>query len=319
MQVHPEIAALRSDRFAQRCIQARMQAALSGWKRSEQVAQLAEDLAQYGAGAEISRCPSLAPIVSAHGDALALVNGWQAAMLGALNCEPLGEIPHIYRYSPGLSRMQLLASGRAALSVMAYERREAPAPAIPATALFVDGESYEVVLAGSASGTLHELDAGAAHPATVTSEPVHWTAGDRIILRNGECARQVTQVEGCMVVLQLTRTPPKPRPTREFRLSDGALLRRASGDKAASQRLMALAVLGAMEHAPARQAMSARALDRSEDSDVRWEAVRQALALDTAEGMGLLADIEARTGDPLQCAAADLHEQLLAAFAREPA
>ena len=117
-----------------------------------------------------------------------------------------------------------------------------------------------------------------------------------------------------MLVLQLTRAPQAPRPSCEYRLSDGALVRESSGDKGASEQVMALGVLGAMGAATALAPIADFARQDGHDRDARWEAVRQLLALDSTAGFALLSQLAERGADTLSRPAARLREQLIAAY-----
>ncbi|MEL7320312.1 MAG: hypothetical protein AAFN04_16940, partial [Pseudomonadota bacterium] len=98
-------------------------------------------------------------------------------------------------------------------------------------------------------------------------------------LRPQTQARHVLSVSRSLLVLQLTREPTRPAPTRLVDVETGETLRVASGDKSASQAVMALGVLGALGEVGSLPVMEATALNPSEDPEVRWEATRQLLAL----------------------------------------
>ncbi len=305
MLVHPEIAALRGNGPAQRRVQARMAAASCAWRAVPQVETIARALDAYGAGAPLEDCCALAQALCDIGHSRALILPWIAETTVALREEPLGEVPHRYRVAPGLTSIQLMRSGRATLSLLAYERPVA-APSDPETALFQDRETHEIVLSGAARGTSHTMT----ETGRIVTCDHRWKAGDRIRCPDDRHARQVVAAKEAMLLLQLTRLPGCPGPTREYRLADGALVHCASGDKAASQRFMALSVLGALGHPATLSTFEARAIDRDEDSEVRWEAVRQALAMDPRAGMSLLGRLRGDPADPLARPAADLEDTL---------
>ncbi|GMN02696.1 HEAT repeat domain-containing protein [Erythrobacter sp. MTPC3] len=313
MHVHPEIAALRTDPASQRCAQDRMREAQADWHRLPQARRISCELAQYGAGQPLSQCPGLTSLLTDLPVAAAFVAEWQSRILGALSREPLGEVPHHYSCSAGLSNIRLMEHGRAALSILAYERRGGSQTLAPQTALFADRECRELVLAGSGSGTLHHRQGGSTGKGLIASNPAHWKSGNTIELAGADQARQISQVEGSMVLLQLSRTAEKPGPSQELQLDDGEVLQLASGDKSASQRLMALAVLGAAQSEKALPVMRGRALDKAEDADVRWEAVRQTLSIDAARGIALLDILRRDEADPLAGPACDLLDSLIRA------
>ncbi|QUL39230.1 hypothetical protein [Erythrobacter sp. JK5] len=303
MHVHPAIAALRSDPASQRRTQAAMADTLRTWREASWQREIAADLARYAAGAVLTDCAAVSALLGDRGAACAFVAGWSAPLIEALNRYPLAEVPFGYRHTKGYSTVQLLSAGGATLGVSAYERQ--PGGAEPRTALFVDRESSELVLAGTARGASHRLvDDGTVETSTET-----WRSGDRIAMHYRR-ARQIVAVEGALLVLQLSRTPRTPRPTRQYRLADSCLLKVASGDRQASRDLMALAVIGAMEHPAGLAAMQQVCADGARDPDVRWEAVRQALALDPAGGFALLSGLAGCPTDPLFNPALRLRAQL---------
>lgn len=313
MHVHHQIAALRGNAPLQRRIQARMTAALAEWRAIPQVDAVVSALSAYGSGAPLADCDALAQAVTDPESSRAVIWPWIARMTGALRDEQLGEVPHRYRVAPGLTSIQLLQSGRATLSLLAFER-PATKPQAPRTALFQDREAHEILIAGAARGTFHTLD----EPGRIATDACRWVGGDTISCPDARHSRQVVAAEGSMLLMQLTRLPERPGPTREYRLADGAPVHCASGDKAASQRFMALAVLGALGHEKAVSTFETRALDRGEDREVRWEAVRQALAMEPAAGIALLDRLRTDAADPLARPADDLHRKL-AARARKAA
>ena len=140
-----------------------------------------------------------------------------------------------------------------------------------------------------------------------------WCAGDQIAM-NPLSARLITNVEQSVLLLQLSRTAEHPTAAREFDSESGQFLRSASGDKLTSRKVMALSVLGALEHRDALPVLGDVARDAWLDDDLRWEAVRQTLALDSASGMRLLNDLAEQSPDALAQPAARLRSQLLGAY-----
>jgi hypothetical protein len=125
-------------------------------------------------------------------------------------------------------------------------------------------------------------------------------------------ARQIIAVTQPVLVLHLSRTAAAPQPSAEIALADGRCLKTISGCKRTSQQIMALGVLGALKHAAAVPAMAARARDLSAARELRWEALRQCLALDTRAGLALLAALADNDADPLAAPARALQRQLAA-------
>jgi hypothetical protein len=92
------------------------------------------------------------------------------------------------------------------------------------------------------------------------------------------------------------------------------LIKSASGDKTASRDMLALGVLGALAYSPSLDAMERTARDDDRAPDLRWEAVRQSLALDPARGFAMLNRLAERASDELREPAKRLRHQLLVAY-----
>ena len=306
MHIHPAIAALRSERASQRSQQARMNTVADQWRTSKPVQAVQRDLAAYGAGDPLDRCPALAALVSDHAAGLAFAQKWIRLFAAELRQSPLGEVPFQHRHSGGYSTVQLLSVGAASLNLSAYERRATVVE--PQTAVFADRQTVELVIGGEVRGICHQL----IDQQRVASETVVWRTGDRIETSSTH-SRQFVEVATSFLVLQLSRSPERPGPTREYHLADSALLKSASGDKQASRDMLALGVLGALDHQPSLDAMAAVARDRTREPDLRWEAVRQSLALDPVKGIALLDLFATQYCDPLSVPAKNLAQQLRAA------
>ncbi|WP_299191826.1 hypothetical protein [uncultured Erythrobacter sp.] len=306
MHVHPAVAALRLDPGSQRRSRARMEAAKCDWLASE--SEVAAALSAYDGGGALVGYPALAVLMGEVDAAREFVDGFVRRFIAAQREATLGEVPLRHSSSAGFARLQLMQSGTAVLSLCVYEPVAEPKAA--QTARFVDCELQEMVIAGSGRGRVHRLELGDKAPARISTFERQWRAGDHIVQQPLNEAREFVDVGQSLLVLQLSRTPKSPRPSREYRLDNGALMQQISGDKRASEQLMALSVLGALEHCEALGEMDSFARDPANDRDARWEALRQTLALDTGRGMELLASFG--PGDPLAHAAAELRAQLIA-------
>jgi len=313
VHVHPAIKALRSNPVSQRPNQNTAQTPMASpakfWHEDPQMRDLASDVAQFGQGARLSECVALGRLLSDHQAAMEFARSWCADLLDSLRHAPLSEVPFRYRQSGGFSAVQLLRSGRATLSLTAYERQSQVRE--PETTLFIDVETTELIVSGSARGMLHRrVESDDAIRMETSAQ--RWRTGDTITVRPNE-ARQIIEVDGSLLVLQLTRTPIQPAPTCEFALADSGLLRMANGDKRASGDLMALSVLGALEHVPALELMDRIATDPARDPDLRWEAVRQMLAFKPEYGFAKLGELAQQQADRLSVPSATLRAQLLVA------
>lgn len=302
MHIHRDIAALRSDFPAQRRLQAAFKRASDAWHLSEPVAEFRRALAGYADDGVLANHPTLANLVGNHAAAQGFADDFIVRFVAALRAEPLGEVPFGHSTGAGFSRMQLLNCDGATLSICAFEKRPEADP--PQAVRFVDCETHEIILAGSAQGALYR------RLGTLTCEDREWRAGDVISCQAMTGSRHFQKVDTTLLVLQLTRKPVRPAPSIELRLTDGALLREVSGDKCASEQVMALCVLGALGSDPAPLVQFAR--DTGHDREARWEALRQVLSIDSARGFALLCEIAGEQADTLARPAADLRAKLAA-------
>ncbi len=328
MIVHPAIACLRGPQSPQTGLAEKSGDRTSAqrnadtirrvrdkWLMEPAVRAIAQELTSYARGTSLSDCPHLTALTSDLGAARALIDRLCAVMIATTRAAPLCEVPFRFKTSRGLSNMQLFDAGTAKLSLTSYEPLPGQAglrTGPPTTALFADCDAREIIVSGCARGTMHcRRDTGHLH-----NTEHRWKAGDVIETTAQVSARQVRRVENTLLVLQLSREPAAPEPTVEISLEDGGIIRTATGDKSASQALMAIGVLGALGARSALDAMRDTALNRREDNDVRWEAVRQTLSLDAARGLSLLADLDQRADDALASPARSLMARL---FAAQPA
>lgn len=313
MQVHPDLARLRRGSAQQ----PEIEAALAVWRGLPEMAALAAALARYAEGAALVDVPALARVLTNPGAARALVDGFVTPLIAAQRAAPLALLPLGHASTPAMARLRLAGEGRAALNLIAFARGERDAAG---SVLFEDCTVHEIVAAGAGRARLHQMEAG-----RLVSTALELAPGAQMARRGPDAARRITAVTQPLLLLQLTREPAQPAPSREIALDDGRLLKTISGCKRTSQRLMAVGVLGALRHRPALATLAAVARDCSGARELRWEALRQCLALDAAQGLPLLAALAGDPADPLAAPAASLQRQLrsarpdLAAFMPEPA
>ena len=114
---------------------------------------------------------------------------------------------------------------------------------------------------------------------------------------------------------------PRPAPSREYDLASGALLRQAAGDIRTSRHEAMLALLGRMGRVEAAPVMAAIAREPG-DASLRWQALRECLALDSGTGFDALCELAGTVADPLAVPSgalrARLSEEHPALRAREP-
>lgn len=301
MHVHPAIARLR----AEGAPQPQVDVALAGWRALPEVSALTQELAGYSAGAPLAGQAALSGLLADHVAARALVAGFIAPLAEALRAEPLAQPAIGFSARPGLARIRLIERGRAGLSLAVFAVR---APTMPGSVLLEDGEAHELVLAGSGEAACYRYgEAGLAQTALAC------VPGTRITRTGADDARQIIAVTRPLLVLQLTREPADPLPSRELALPSGRLLGTISASKRTGQQMMALGVLGALGHRAGVAAMARLARDARAERDLRWEALRQVLGLDARAGMALLGQLAGRSNDALTKPAAKLRADLLAA------
>jgi hypothetical protein len=304
MRVDPAIAVLRRARAPQLHVQAAMYAVRDAWRRGARVAPVLEAFEAYGAGAPLTGCQALAELFSEGEAAERLIAGLCAALSGALAGEPFGQVPFRHAFDGSLSTLLLARSGTARLSLLAQE----PGSYESASVLFSDAERHETVIAGKAAGRLTaRLPDGA-----LEHQRLALAAGARTALDLSQRALLVETVERRLVRLRLDRAAPSTGPVREYALADGRLLRQSSGDVRQSRQEMMLSLLGRMNRTEAAPLIAAIAGEDGPDA-LRWQALREALALDTASGFAALGRIARSPLDPLAAPAGVLRAQLVEA------
>ena len=305
MQVHPMITTLRRAPAAQ----AGCDAAVAAWLALPMVAEVLAQLAPFDAGEQLGDLPALARIVGDSRAAQAFADALITPLMAALQAEPLAQVPLGHSARSGMARLRLASHGRSAMSLTAFAPRAA---STAVSVLFEDCTVHEIVVAGAAQMALFRLDGAQLARSEVSCAP-----GTRLSRSGPNEARQIIEVRQPLLVLQLTREAAEPAPSREIALDDGRQITVISGSKQTSQQIMALGVLGALAHRPALEPMAQVVRDPTAARDLRWEALRQALALDAAFGLALLAALASGPDDGpddgLQAPAAALQQQLSAA------
>lgn len=305
MRLDPAIAAMRRNPAIQRRAQAAMIAAGDEWRREPQVMAVLGELDRFGAGEPLEFCPKLDAVFTL-GDA---AHGLTATLCGrfteALERENFGHPPFRHGFDGQVSTLLLARAGRAQLTLHARE----PGHWHHTTAGYSDALRYEAVLAGWASARVMRV-ADSRGRRTFSSEHVDLTAGTRLALDLSREALQVEMVARRLVSLRLHRFDAEPRPSRDYALADGALLHRSAGDIRASRHEMMIALLGRMGRHEAAPEIAAIAREPGDDS-LRWQALRECLVLDTAEGFRTLITIARAAGDALAAPAGSLRAHLV--------
>ncbi len=310
MRIDPIVRALRSDPAPQRKAQSKLQQARASWQEAPANRAALHQLAQFGSGEALADCPALQNLFFCPFAAAEFAASLVGAVVPKLSECALGHVPFRHQYSGGMAVIQVTEAGRAALSLVLYERTSQSSAA--QTVCFTDSERHEMALAGSARMRLLSWTANTDGNAEISCEPLHFARGQALCLTGIHTTKQVEQVDGRLVVLRLSRTPAKPAPSMEFRLSDGALVHQASGNRQDSRHEMMLALLGKMGRSDAAPAMAAMTEDGSDH--LRWQALRECLALDTGTGFAALSKLAANVGDSLAPQAAGLKDNLIRTY-----
>lgn len=306
MQVHPDIAALRRNDAPQRQAQAALADALRRWQdRPETVAALA-DLARFADPAvPLGDCPALAGMLAGAG------RGWVQtlieALLPALAGEPLGHVPLRHFTNGVISTLLLGRAGETTLALVAVDgaalARRSPGPSIG----FAPLESHELVLAGHASAELIEA------PDARWRQAIRLAPGQVIVRDGAHRALRLLAVDGCLVSLRLQRRPRHGGVAHEVDLASGRLLHRSAGVMRESRHALMIALLGRMGRKDAAPVLGAIAREDAA-GDLRWQALREGLGLDTASGFAALCAVADRGDDPLAAPAGALRAQLLETY-----
>lgn len=310
MRIDPALKALCSDPAAQRRAEHAMRNALATWQNLPHHQQIQVDLATYAAGQALADLPGLHQLLHSRPCAAEMAQQWMDHFLPVLQDHPFAQFPLRHSYSPGFATMNLALVGNAVLSLVCYEQKPGAQP--PQGAHFADREQHEIVLAGAGQAQIYHLAQELPASARVDCQTMDLAAGSMIALPSRQYGRDITGVKGRLLMLQLQRLPDDPRPARDYRLADGAMIHQACASKSESQCEMALAVLGALGRADAVPTMLE--LAGQGGTQLRWEALRHALALDCAAGFDRLGRIAAAESDPLASHAAQVRQQLIHAY-----
>lgn len=309
MRVDPELSPLRSSPQPMRAAQAVLEQARDEWIGQVAEGRLVPELALYASGEALASLPALSHLMTNLAAAQAMADSLTAAMIPAIRSEPFALVPFRHQSTRYHCILELARSGSAALSLMVYWRRGA---GCSETVCFTSGERHEMCLRGNAGAREVGLAASDGAVATLTDRAFTITSGWSARYDNACATKLVAQVASPMVILRLARDAPCPRPAREYRIADGALVHQSAADRIDSRREMALAVLGSMGRRDALPAM--RVTARTGPPHVRWEAVRQMLALDTVTGFEALCAIAGDPADELSAPAQQLRSALIRSY-----
>ena len=313
MIANPELRALRRDDSPQCDAQEALGQALDAWRAKPDIAALHAEFEAFAAGAELEHCPALAALFTPGSSAAReLAADFSAMTCAALAASPLGHVP-LRHFTDGITSTVLIARAvNVTLSLVAIDGEGLGQRPESATASFGSNQTWEYVLGGAAGVELVTCHPIGPHQARLERRAVEIARGS-IQFRDGQRdARLLRRIDGALVTLRLQRRRANADVTREYDLASGQMLHQAAGNPRDSRLELMLAMLGRMGRKDAAPHMAELALGEA-GSALRWQALRECLALDTQIGFGALARIAARSEDALSGPAGVLRAQLIEA------
>lgn len=283
--------------------------AIVRWRAEEGLPVIERELEAIARGGDLGRLPRLSALLGDASESRRFVSGIVDRLIAVLGHAPLAPLPLRHFFDPHMATLQLADAAGATLSLHVLDR---PAGAgLPETVCFSPVETWDRVIRGDGVIDLACLPAGqpAAGPIPRCS----------VQLEEGACHHRKGTGEAViayrhdhpLVMLRLQRRMVGAMAC-EYRLADGALLRRAAGSLQDSRHRLAIALLGAMRRRDASPVLAATAR-REGAVDLRWQALREAIGLDSRTGFAALDAVAGNRDDPLQVPAATLRDRLVAA------
>lgn len=316
MIIHPELRALRGDDSPQRDAQESLIRQADEWRCRPRTAALLAELKRFDEGEPLAGCPKLSELFEEGNPAAREFAGDFARMsVKCLAEAPLGHVP-LRHFTDGVHSTLLLArTGNVTLSLVAVDGEGFAGRAAPVTADFGPSEVWEHVLAGRAGAELVELREPASGEAVLDRRDIALKPGEIVGRRAGRQTMLLRHVEGCLVTLRLQRRLSQAGPTREYRLADGCLVHQAAGNVRDSRIEMMMALLGRMGRRDAAPLLAEIAWGQG-SAALRWQALRECLALDTLAGFTALSAVARSVDDDLTAAAGALRSLLVEAHPR---
>ena len=307
MQLHPEIRALLEDPARLRAQQAVHSAAFEAWRNAPQGSALLGAFSAFAQGAPLSALPPLAALLDGSGTARAMVGGLVDALVPAFAKAPFGQVPLRHHVGRAATTVLLAREGEASLTLVALDGTGLAQQCMTTTAAFAPAEEWDVVLAGTGTGRLVE------HPGApgLAAHPLVLEPGLALGRDGAREALLVDRAEGTLLLLRLRRAAPGPAPVQEFEIASGAMIHQSAATARESRSEIAVALLGRMGRRDAAPVLAELASNTARSDMLRWQALRECLALDTLTGFRTLAMLAQLEGDPLARAAGALRAQLI--------
>ncbi len=284
-----------------------MKLARDAWCAEHGVSLALAQFDDFGAGAALEQCPRLDEVFIEPDRTEDLMHRLVRHFCAALSANPLGHPPFRNGYDGRTSNMLLAKSGRAQLLLQARE----PGRYDGSCASFSHALRYDAVLAGQARATIQRIrETG--ESAQFFDEAINLRGGVRLSFDCSSETLHVEQVDTRLVTLRLLQVTEKPGPGREYCCRTGRLLQQTSATLATSRREMMVALVGRMGRIEAAPVLADMALADGDDS-LRWQALRECLALDSVHGFVALVQIARNAADSLSASAGALRAQLVEA------
>lgn len=311
MQLHPHLRALRDDDTPQRAAQQALFRALAEWRAAAGAGVLDAELEAMAGGAPLAGLPLLSALFDGgETSARSLLNDLVTTLSAALAEAPLAQVPLRHFCDGTLATLLIARSGSVTLTVSALDGAAFARQAAAKSVSFPPNQSWEHVLAGQASGEWIDWHGVSGGQVRLETRPIELAPGSVVVRDSERRALRLNRIDGCLVTLRLQRRRADSVVTREYRLEDGALLHQAASNPRDSRLELAAALLGRMGRVDAAPLLAALAVEQGSRA-VRWQVLRECLALDTAAGFGALSAIARAPDDPLAVAAGALRAQLI--------
>lgn len=272
-----------------------------------------EQLAHFAGGCALTGLPDLAALFSPGGAARRWVDGFVAQSAALLRANPLAHLGQRHFHDGVQSTLLLARSGNATLSLVAIEGEGFAAKQPSQSASFWPGEAWEHVLSGTA--TVEAVDCLAVDEGTARLVREDLPLGPGSIVGRDAARRALVlrRIEGTLVSLRLQRRAMQAGPTREFDLVSGRLLHQAAGNPRDSRIELMMTMLARMGRKDAAPLLAELAQEEGSDS-LRWQALRECLALDSRTGFAALTGVTRDPADPLAVPAGALRSQLIETY-----
>lgn len=311
MHLSNQLRTLRTDPGPQRHAQSVLHSALVEWYDRFAGQALEAELAGFAAGKSLEEFPILAACFDPT-DRLAdeMVTALIALVARGLEQEALGQVPMRHFTNGTISTLLIGRNGPVSLALAAVDGVALSRRRPPDSVSFAPNNSWERVLAGSASGEFIDVTPLPGGGAQISRQPMELAAGNVVVRDSAQRAIRLDRAEGTLVSLRLQRRRENNTLTREYRLSDGALIHQTAGSPRDSRFELAAALLGRMGRTDAAPMLAAMVRE-DRPASLRWQLLRECLSLDTAEGFATLTAVATSPGDSLAAPAGALRAQLL--------